>query len=61
MTIDGPRRMHRRALFRIIRSQPSRTPLEREAELRVLKWMQLISSTSLILALIIWMVWLGER
>lgn len=43
------------------RGDPPANATERRADLRTLKWMQLISSASLVLALIIWMVWLGER
>jgi hypothetical protein len=47
-----------KSLRRLWTGTPPRTPLRREEDLRVVKWMQLISSTSLIIALIIWMVWI---
>lgn len=43
------------------RGEPPRNDDERRRDLRAIKWMQLISSASLIIALLIWMVWLGER
>jgi hypothetical protein len=61
MSWDWDDRPHRRALLRILRNEPSRTRQDQEAEYRVLKWMTLISSASLIVALIIWMIWIGER
>ena len=53
--------MIRKMIRRWWRGEPPRTEAERQADLRAIKWMQLISSTSLIVALIIWIVWLGER
>jgi flagellar biogenesis protein FliO len=53
--------MIREMIRRWCRGEPPRSEAERQADLRAIKWMQLISSTSLIIALIIWMVWLGER
>lgn len=50
-----------RRLIRWWRGQQPRTANERRDDFRTIKWMQLVSSASLIVALIIWMVWLGER
>jgi hypothetical protein len=51
----------RRIMVRFWRGDLPRSRLEWEEDYRALKWMKFISGASLIIALIIWMVWLGDR
>ncbi len=52
-------------LVRIIRrwgrGDPPADAGERREDLLTIKWMQLISSTSMIIALVLWMVWFEGR